>query len=61
MVSVGDRAPRPGDVSPLLTQLSRFRRVHLSSGRTPQVVSPIGLDLKLLKRALKGPSKIPLE
>ena len=26
-----------------------FRRVHLSSVRTPQVDSPIGLDLKLAK------------
>ena len=25
------------------------RRIHLSSGRTPQVVSPIGLDLELAK------------
>ena len=25
------------------------RRIHLSSGRTPQMVSPIGLDLKLAK------------
>ena len=28
---------------------------------TYQAYSPIGLDLKLLKLALKGPPKIPLE
>ena len=28
---------------------------------TYQAYSPMGLDLKLLKRALKGPPKIPLE
>ena len=37
------------------------RRIHLSSGHTPQVVSPIGLDLKLSKRALEEPPKTPLE
>ena len=36
------------------------RRVHLSSGHTYQVDSPIGLDLKLTSRALREPPKTPL-
>ena len=37
------------------------RRDNLSSVHTYQVDSPIGLDLKLLRWALKGPPKLPLE
>ena len=37
------------------------RRVHLSTGHTYQPDSPIGLDLELLKRALKEPPKTPSE
>ena len=37
------------------------RRTHLSNGHTYQVDNPIGLDLELLKRALKEPPKTPLE
>ena len=32
---------------------------HLSGGHTDQGDSPIGLDLELLKRALKEPPKTP--
>ena len=35
-------------------------RVHLSTGHTYQPDSPMGLDIKLLERALKEPPKDPL-
>ena len=61
-VSVGDVAPLVTPVHPARALKRRqvlgsepIRRIHLSSVHTYQAYSPIGLDLKLAKRALEDP------